>query len=125
MPIKDKTLYPKDWPEIRKRILEREGHKCKFCALENGAVGYRDKEGVFHYSEAYLLTKQRGYGFYQTSGYLKIVLTVAHLNHDTKDNSDINLASLCQRCHLNHDKHFHKANAAQTRRKKKGLQELF
>lgn len=37
MPIKpeNRDKYPDDWPEIRKRILEREGHACKFCRAPN------------------------------------------------------------------------------------------
>jgi 5-methylcytosine-specific restriction endonuclease McrA len=44
---------------------------------------------------------------------VKIVLTVAHLNHDITDNRPENLRALCQRCHLTHDKEQH----AQTRRR--------
>jgi len=47
-----------------------------------------------------------------------IVLTIAHLNHDTTDNRDENLSALCQRCHLSHDKYLHATNARETRRKK-------
>jgi tRNA(Ile)-lysidine synthase TilS/MesJ len=56
---------------------------------------------------------------------IKIVLTVAHLNHDIADNSDDNLAALCQLHHLRHDIDHHRANAKETNRKKKGLQNLF
>ena len=35
----------------------------------------------------------------------KVILTVAHLNHDISDNRPENLMALCQRCHLNHDKY--------------------
>lgn len=37
----------------------------------------------------------------------KVVLTVAHIDHDTTNNRFHNLAALCQRCHLNHDRHQH------------------
>lgn|GEM_PF-7130269 len=33
----------------------------------------------------------------------KIVLSVAHLDRDSKNNNRNNLAALCQKCHLNHD----------------------
>jgi hypothetical protein len=33
-----------------------------------------------------------------------IVLTVAHLDQDKGNNRFSNLAALCQRCHLNHDR---------------------
>lgn len=34
----------------------------------------------------------------------RVVLTLAHLNHDHTDNNPRNLAVLCNRCHLNHDR---------------------
>jgi len=40
---------------------------------------------------------------------IKVVLTVAHLNHDPTDNDPANLRALCQRCHLVHDKAHHAA----------------
>jgi len=93
--------YPPNWHfEIRPRILERDGNKCKFCGVKNYAIGYRDSDGKFVYSN---------------EGRLKIVLTIAHLNHDTTYNRDENLAALCQKCHLNYDKEFHKKNAAETK----------
>lgn len=33
----------------------------------------------------------------------EVVLTIAHLNHDPRDNRADNLAALCQRCHLKYD----------------------
>lgn len=122
----DYKKYPANWKsEIRPRILEREGNCCKFCGLENGAVGWRDEDGKFHYSYAYLMAKKNGAGFYTTSGFLKIVLTIAHLDHDVTNNDDMNLAALCQKCHLNYDKEHHKKNSRETIEKKKGLQTLF
>lgn len=92
MPI-DYTKYPPDWKAISLRIREREGQCCKWCGAENGKPHP------------------------QTAS--RVVLTVAHLNHDTADNRDENLAALCQRCHLRYDAQHHAANAARTRRAKK------
>lgn len=38
-------------------------------------------------------------------GFVKIVLTIAHLDHDEENNevSDDRLQALCQRCHLKYD----------------------
>lgn len=69
----DYKKYPKDWKEIRQRILARDGNLCKFCHAENGCPHW--------------FTRSR------------VVLTIAHLNHDITDNRDYNLAALCQRCH--------------------------
>lgn len=45
----------------------------------------------------------------------KVVLTVAHLDHDINNNSFFNLKAMCNRCHLTYDAKHH----AENRRKKK------
>lgn len=126
MPPCDYSLYPKNWKtEIRPAILKRDNNCCKFCGVENGAWGWRDTDGKFVYSPEYLEVKKKGYGFYYTTGLLKIVLTIMHLDHDTTNNDYSNLAAGCQKCHLNYDKEHHAINSRATRNKKKGLQNLF
>lgn len=56
---------------------------------------------------------------------VQVVLTVAHLNHQPEDCRDENLMALCQYHHLKLDAPLHRANAAKTRRLKKGNLELF
>jgi len=51
----------------------------------------------------------------------KVVLTIAHLDHDITNNDYANLKALCQFHHLRYDAVHHK----ETRRKNKGLQDLF
>jgi hypothetical protein len=100
MPM-DMMRYPANWKTISLRIREREGWRCKWCGAENG--------------KPHPITGS------------KVVLTVAHINHDTTDNSEENLAALCQRDHLRHDAKYHAINAAETRRRRKieaGQQEL-
>lgn len=141
MPIKDKSLYPKEWKEIRQRILERDNHCCKTCKVQNGIHVFRgtwEGEEVFQTADAKVyrttdgefLTENPWACIEPSTGdpaqvAIKIVLTVAHLNHDPTDNSDENLAALCQYHHLKHDHQHHMKNAKETRNKKKGLQELF
>jgi hypothetical protein len=47
---------------------------------------------------------------------VRVVLTVAHLNHRPEDNGLENLAALCQRDHLRHDREQH------TRSRREGVQ---
>lgn len=54
-------------------------------------------------------------GTYSRRRVVRVVLTIAHLNHDPSDNRDENLRALCQWCHLRHDRPFHYANARRTR----------
>jgi hypothetical protein len=126
MPI-DYSLYPSDWKEISARIRAREGNKCKRCLAPNGEKVWRwgDEWVPFsrHTPDPWNLPRETltlgGAGESYLYRAVKIVLTVAHLNHDISDNRDENLAALCQHCHLRHDAKHHAKNAAKTRRNKK------
>jgi hypothetical protein len=45
----------------------------------------------------------------------RIVLTVAHLDHQPENCVDENLKAMCQRCHLRYDAAHHQRNARGTR----------
>jgi len=125
MPI-DYKNYPENWKsEIRPAILKRDNNCCKFCGIENGAVGWRDYEGNFVYAEDYLRSKKLGAGFYQTSQRLKIVITIMHLDHNIKNNDYSNLAAGCQKCHNTYDAGFRKENRKNNRSKKLGIITMF
>lgn len=113
MPI-DYSKYPSDWREIRQRILKRAKNKCEFCGVKNYAIGYWDKTGRF-LTVKYILKWLEKNGrdvFTDELAHIdpekkpiKIVLTVAHLDHDEEnfDVKDDRLKALCQRCHLRYD----------------------
>lgn len=50
----------------------------------------------------------------------KVILTVAHLNHDPRDNRPRNLACLCASCHLRHDAKQHAMERARGRDRRAG-----
>lgn len=83
MPIKleNRKLYPHNWKEIRAKILERAEDKCEFCGVENHSYRLNENTGKM----------------------ARIVLTIAHLNHNPSDCRDDNLRALCQRCHNRYD----------------------
>lgn len=118
MPIKkeNKKLYPKNWKEIRQRILERAGNKCEFCGVENYAVGYRDEDGNFVES----VGMQQEADEIDGEKLFKIVLTVAHLDHDPINCDPSNLRALCQKCHNNYDKEHRRQTRRKTLEEKKG-----
>lgn len=103
--------YPTNWlTEIRPAILRRAGSehgtgtgaRCEWCNVLN--YTRREKQDPEQNGTAY------------------IVITIAHLDQDTNNNDPENLAALCQRCHLRHDRPHHLINASLTRdRKKKQL----
>ena len=74
-----KHRYPPDWRGISDRIrFGRPGGRCEWCGAEH--------------LKPHPMTGS------------KVILTVAHLDRATVDHSDANLAALCQRCHLGHDR---------------------
>jgi hypothetical protein len=109
MPL-DRRRYPPDWLAISKRIRERSGGRCE-CAGECGLHAGRRCAETNHTAAKF------------ANG--KVVLTVAHLNHDPQDCRDGNLKALCQRCHLRYDAALHARRARATRLRKSGQQGLF
>lgn len=83
MPIKpeNKSRYPKDWKQIRNRILLRAGNRCEFCGVENHSMRLNPKTGKV----------------------VKIILTIAHLDHIPEHCDPDNLRALCQKCHNTYD----------------------
>jgi len=116
MPIKaeNKDKYPKDWIQIRKRILEAAGNRCEWCNVENYAIGVRDNDGTFMTFDE---CESGGYPDNDNKA-IKIVLTIAHLDHDPTNNRRKNLKALCQRCHNRHDIEHRKETRAEAKRKR-------
>ena len=119
MPIKEenKKLYPKNWKEIRERILERANNRCEFCGLENNAEGFRMNDGRFIRTAGDEVMQRFAHAF--NHKIFKVVLTIAHLDHNPENNSPENLRALCQKCHLNYDKEHHAETRRKTLQKKK------
>ena len=93
MPIDYKEYHPK-WKLISRLIrFVRAKNRCEWCGAENHLP-------------------------HPVTG-SKVVLTVAHIDHDKKNNKFNNLAALCQRCHLRHDLPQHVENRKYGRNWKK------
>ena len=112
MPI-DYKLYPKNWlSELRPMILKRAANRCEHCGVQNHLKGYRQKDGTFiPFATIEAALEAEGYDYFEKelihcwqNPPIKIILTIAHLNQNIADNRLENLAALCQRCHLNHDR---------------------
>ena len=105
MPIDYKT-YPSNWfSEIRPAILARAQHRCE------GSPAYPDCRAV-------------NYQPHPVTG-SKVILTIAHLDHDPTHSDPDNLRAWCQRCHLTYDADYHAQNAYTTRRRPKAHRDLF
>lgn len=124
----DYSKYPANWKtEIRPRILARAANRCERCGVknnihiirsaENGARFIElDAEGDYMIDGEYIKMSEEPSEF-ADSALTRVVLTIAHLDHDITHNDDSNLMALCQRCHLLHDGKMHATHAAETRRR--------
>lgn len=121
MPIREseRHRYPKDWKAISRRIREREGQRCAWCKAPNGVAILRHRafsmwaipdeavspddltwfhgDGPIQYHDRARVTPR------DLRGPVKVVLTVAHLDHTPENCADDNLVALCQRCHNRYD----------------------
>lgn len=133
MPIKpeNRSRYPADWAQVRKRILVREGYRCKRCRApdrERIARGTGKDAGTYMTSDAAVYDAETGEQLaeqyrmtdYQVDRMVTVVLTIAHLDQIVEHGEDDNLAALCQRCHLQHDREPSAAKAWLTRHLARG-----
>lgn len=144
MPIKPENMakYPggsirsPEWRAIRKRIGERSGMRCEKCSaphmtmVSRGTYNGRDAYLVIETCEVFCaetglkMARLRSTSDFNAASVLKIVRTVAHINHDESGDDIDQMAHLCQRHHLRLDAKHHARNAARTRRAKGGQLDL-
>lgn len=129
----DYKKYPSNWKtEIRPAILKRAENKCEKCNVENHKLilrgkwndveCYQDDNGIIYDANTSEVIGSDYVGeVHPTSELIKVVLTIAHLDHDVNNNDYSNLKALCQRCHNRHDVAFRKQN----RKNNRGIIELF
>ncbi len=99
MPIDYNKYHPK-WSLISRLIrFKRADNKCEWCGAEN--------------KKPHPITGSN------------VVLTVAHIDQNRDNNRFDNLAALCQRCHLSHDRNAHIRNRKYGRYHKEDQINLF
>lgn len=123
MPIRaeNKHRYPKDWPAISRSIRERAGNRCEKCKAPNGEWIIRITSEDYHFIPAYMtetgdvFSAETGemIGWEHAPDYdgkrVRVVLTVAHLDHRPENCDPENLRAWCQRCHNAYDAPMRKA----------------
>jgi hypothetical protein len=109
MPIRpeNRARYPKDWrTAIVPAVRARSGNRCE------GSPAYPECRAIN--GEPHPVTGS------------KVVLTVAHLDHDDLETRDISrMRHWCQRCHNTYDQPHRQRNASVTRHEKRGQPNLF
>lgn len=108
MPIRpeNRNRYPKDWKQIRERILNRAGNRCE------GSPAYPDCRAI------------NGMELRQLNR-ATVVLTIAHINHIPEDCRDENLRAWCQRCHNTYDMPMRRAGIKARAKAKMAAGDLF
>lgn len=135
MPIRHdlRWLYPIDWPQLSRMIrFVRAGGRCEACGRPHGARIACLPDGRWHDAEAGHWRDGRGRrcappddGALNALRVTHVVLAAAHLDHDPTHNSPRNLRSLCQRCHMRHDRPYHRRQRWLTYRRRWALGDLF
>src|SRR5690348_10321705 len=80
--------YHPQWPEITRQIKDQAGWVCEFCGAAHGAEFVRvGSAGQDAYGRAFIRDDgDRELCERASVPIRRIVLTTAHLNHDTRDN---------------------------------------
>ena len=140
MPLNYRNYNKNFLIEVRPAMLKRAEINgvscCEFCKVSNykhilrgtlyGKDAYQDADlKVFDGQNSELLKDDWEDFESDYKRAIKIVLTIAHLDHSTTNDDPSNLKVLCQRCHLKLDDEQHRQNVRKTNARKKGLIDLF
>jgi 5-methylcytosine-specific restriction endonuclease McrA len=135
MPIRQELryLYPPHWCELSQRVrFERAGGTCQTCGRPHGKTVRALPDGRWFDPERRTWRNARGrvvrwpdleQAIQMRS--TRVVLAAAHLDHDPSNNRLSNLRSLCQRCHLIHDRPYHLAQRRITYLLRRAMGDLF
>ncbi len=148
MPIRpsQRWFYPIDWRELSQVIrFKRAGGRCENCRRPHGEwvivandggwwdaklARWRDDRGRQvdgRPSPGDLSARQRLFDGFEGSALPQtfVVLATAHLDQNPGNNRSRNLAALCQRCHLAHDRVAHRRQRWATLFYRRALGDLF
>jgi hypothetical protein len=119
MPIRAEMrwFYPIDWPQLSRHVrFERALGVCRECGRPHGKTVRCLPDGRWFDADRHTLRDDRGRGapwpdiVEATCGrHTRVALAAVHLDHDPGNNRLGNLKSLCQRCHMIHDRPHHLA----------------
>jgi hypothetical protein len=108
-------FYPIDWPDISRRVrFERAAGMCQGCGRPHGMTVRCLPERRWFDATHHIW--RNGHGrpsrwpdLIETARMqqTRVVLAAAHVDHDPSNNRLRNLKSLCQRCHIIHDRSYH------------------
>ena len=140
------SLRSPEWRAIRRAILDRAGGWCE-CVGECGQDHWTDDRGIVwpvrsaRHPDGNPIRLHAGHPHPEEPVWSarcpagdrlphpvtasRVVLTIAHLDHDPGNSDPGNLRAMCQRCHNAYDAPHRRANAARTRRRRRACGDLF
>jgi hypothetical protein len=135
MPIRAEMrwFYPIDWPQLSRHVrFERAGGICQGCGRPHGEIVRVLPDGRWFDAARQTWRNSRGRparwpDIEETTRMrqTRVILAAAHLDHNPGNNRLRNLKSLCQRCHLIHDRPHHLAQRRVTYLLRRALGDLF
>ena len=140
MPIKPdlRGFYPIDWAELSRSIrFRRAKGRCERCSRPHGVTVCHLGDGRWYDTEIAAWRDGEGRTLRTNlpapeslpadfaPAFTKVYLACAHLDHDLANNEASNLAALCQRCHMIHDRPHHLARRRITYLMRRALGDLF
>ncbi len=135
MPINPvyRYLYPPNWRELAHQVkFERAGGRCEWCGRAHGervlvikAGGWLDPNTGEQYDDQGQVVGRCRMSDWPEGRFVKTILSCAHLDQNPANNHPGNLAALCPRCHLRHDRLQHQQSAYRHRRQHWAIADLF
>lgn len=153
MPIHpdQRKLYPFDWNQLSSAVrFRRAGGRCERCGRPHATHVLQLPDGRWWDEAAGRWRGERRRGRHRTVPspaaltslapplpafaapstalpyrHVLVRLATAHLDHDPTNNAPRNLAALCGRCHLAHDRPEHRRRRFMTLRQRRALGDLF
>jgi hypothetical protein len=118
--------YPKDWKAIAAGIRMRANNACECagqcgdhtgvaCCAPNGVRIWREADVPSRWALEEDVGRLHPFEPFCDGGPVKVIITVAHLDHDEANNDPSNLLACCQRCHLRLDARDNRARRAVSR----------
>ena len=127
-------FYPIDWPQLSAVIrFGRAKGRCEGCRRPHGRIVCHLGDGRWWDAERGAWRDGQGRVARVTGiedvlpvvATTRVILATAHRDHDPTNNRPRNLAALCQRCHLQHDRQEHRRRRWLTLFRRKALGDLF
>jgi len=114
-----REFYPQDWKQISNFVrFIRENGVCQSCGRPHGFTIRQLNDGRWYDPLTKIWRDREGFQTFWPDIFefgdgksIKVYLAAAHIDHDPRiignDQYD-RLAAWCQRCHLNHDRPYHR-----------------